>query len=279
VAHPQIATFARLANADNTPQRLLAGQASKLGRTMHDIHYNPVRDEFYVGNPFAQAILTFRGGAQGEESPIRIIQGPKTRFQKPDVLEVDNVNGELYVPQGEEILVFPITGNGDVPPIRTLRGGTAGWTASGGSAVDPIHNVYVAAGNVRGAPRRGPGNRVTSLLIFDRLANGEVKPLRVIRGPKTGLNHIRQIEIQPEKGWIVVTDEFDGGIPEPEGTFIGVWSINDSGDVPPRWKIEGKPGNKMKKPHGIALDSKHKEIYIADMTLNAVLTFYFPEIF
>ena len=107
------------------------------------------------------------------------------------MLEVDNVNGELYVPQGEEILVFPITGNGDVAPIRTLRGGTAGWTASGGSAVDPKHNLYVAAGNPTGGPpRRGPGNRVTSLLIFDRLANGDVKPLRVIRGPKTGLNHI-----------------------------------------------------------------------------------------
>jgi hypothetical protein len=35
----------------------------------------------------------------------------------------------------------------------------------------------------------------------------------------------------------------------------------------------------MKKPQGIALDAKHKEIYIADMTLNAILGFYFPEIF
>ena len=246
---------------------------------MHDIHYNPVRDEIYVGNPFAHAILTFRGGADGEEPPIRTIQGPKTRFTKPDVLEVDNVNNELYVPQGEEILVFELTAQGDVAPIRILRGGAAGWSASGGSAVDPIHNVYVAAGNVRGEPRRRPGNRITALLIFDRLANGEVRPLRIIRGPKTGLNHIRQIEIQPEGGWIIVTDQFDGGMPEPEGTFVGVWSIYDNGDVPPRWKIEGKPSNMMKKPHGIALNPKDKEIYVADMTMNAILSFHFPEIF
>jgi hypothetical protein len=280
VAHPQIAAFARLAKGDDSPRRLLAGQATKLGRTMHDIHYNPQRDEFYVGNPFAQAVLTFRGGAEGEEPPIRIIQGPKTLLEKPDVLEVDNINNELYVPQGEEIPVFPLLGNGNVAPLRVLRGKTTGWSASGGSAVDPIHNVYVAAGNIQdGKPRKGPGNRVTALLIFDRLANGDVKPLRVIRGPKTGLNHIRQIEIQPEQGWIVITDEFDGTLPEADGTFIGVWGINDNGDVPPRWKIEGKPSNKMKKPHGIALDAKHKEIYIADMTLNAILGFYFPEIF
>jgi len=80
-------------------------------------------------------------------------------------------------------------------------------------------------------------------------------------------------------GWIVISQMTAGEIAEPEGTFVGVWSIHDQGDVPPRWKIEGKPGNGMKKPHGIALDPKHKEVVVADMRLNAVLTFYFPEIF
>ena len=35
----------------------------------------------------------------------------------------------------------------------------------------------------------------------------------------------------------------------------------------------------MKKPHGIALNPNHKEVVVADMRLNAILTFYFPEIF
>jgi hypothetical protein len=30
---------------------------------------------------------------------------------------------------------------------------------------------------------------------------------------------------------------------------------------------------------GVVLDSKHKELIVADMRLNAVLTYYFPEIF
>ena len=33
---------------------------------MHDIRYDAIHDEFYVNNPFAYAILTFRGAADGE---------------------------------------------------------------------------------------------------------------------------------------------------------------------------------------------------------------------
>ena len=77
----------------------------------------------------------------------------------------------------------------------------------------------------------------------------------------------------------MVSQITDGGIPIPDGTFIGIWSIYDDGDVPPRWKIEGKPGNIMVKPRGVALDPNHKELLVSDMRLNAVLTFSFPEIF
>ena len=250
---------------------------------MHDIRYNETRDEFYVNNPFAQAILTFRGGADGQEAPIRVIQGPKTKLISADTLEIDTIHNEILVPQGDEVLVFPMTANGDVAPIRVLRGGAkAGWRSGGGIAVDPIHNLLVTDGTIE---VEGQGWRTTyrggreSILIFDRTADGEVKPLRVIRGPNTGINGIRQMQILPKGGWIVITQITDGGISEPEGTFIGVWSINDNGDVPPRWKIEGKPSNVMKKPRGVALDPKHKEVIVADMRLNAVLTFYFPEIF
>src|SRR5207248_1233915 len=89
-------------------QRVIYGQASKLSRTMHAIRYNAARDEFYVGNPFAQAVLTFRGAANGQEPPIRIIQGPKTTLNTPDTLEVDPVHEELLVPEDERVIVFPV---------------------------------------------------------------------------------------------------------------------------------------------------------------------------
>ena len=78
MAHAQIAFFARLAKENTQPNRLLAGQNTLMSRTMHDIRYDPVHDEFIVNNPFAYAVLVFRGGANGQEAPVRVIQGPKT---------------------------------------------------------------------------------------------------------------------------------------------------------------------------------------------------------
>lgn len=280
MAHAQVAFFARMAKGGDAPLRSLYGQGTKLSRNMHGLRYNEIRDEFYVGNMFAQAILTFRGGANGQESPIRIIQGPKTMLDSPDMIEVDALHNEIMVPQYDKILFFPLTANGDVAPIRILHGGRKnGWVAQGGIAVDPIHNVVVAAGTAFGDDTNPNAVRRGSLLIFDRLANGDVKPLRVISGPKTGLFSIRQMAIEPKGGWIIATQYTDPFVPVTEGNFVGVWSIHDDGDVRPRWKIEGKASNRMNKPHGVALDSRHKEIFVADMRLNSVLTFYFPEIF
>ena len=68
------------------------------------------------------------------------------------------------------------------------------------------------------------------------------------------------------------------GKPEPEGVFVGIWSIHESGDVPPRWRIGG-PKSRLKKPRGVALDPEHQEVIVAAMRLNAVLPFDFPAIF
>jgi len=57
VAHPQIAVFARLATENSQPVRLLSGQKTRLSRTMHDVRYDEVNDEFLVTNPFGQAVL------------------------------------------------------------------------------------------------------------------------------------------------------------------------------------------------------------------------------
>ena len=284
-----------MAKGGDAPHRVIFGQGTKLSRTMHDIRYSESRDEIFVTNPFAQAILAFRGSSTGEEGPIRIIQGPKTHLGAPDTLEIDDVHHEIIVPDRDEVLVFPMDGNGDVAPLRTLRGPKNGWRSGGGVAVDPIHNFLITDGTLidpnRKSAERGGGRGEgggdaeeyntgrNSILIFDRLADGDVKPLRVISGPKTGIKAIRQMQVYPKNGYIVIAQITNGGIPEPEGAFVGVWSVNDNGDVPPRWRIDGKPSNVMKKPRGVALNPKNKEVIVSDMRLNAVLTFYLPEMF
>lgn len=247
---------------------------------MHDIRYDAVHDEFLVTNPFAQAILVFRGGANGEEAPIRIIQGPKTQLQGSgavaggaDRLDVDPIHDEIFIPAGDRILVYSRTGNGDVPPIRVITGPDTKLRRVQAIAVDPVHNVIVVGTN------RAYNNGLGALILLNRTDNGNVKPRGIIMGPKSEIGNLNQLLTYSPKGWIVAAQTGDSyGVLEPEGAFIGIWSINDNGDVPARWKLSG-PKSTLKKPRGVALNPRDKELMIADMRLNAVLTYYFPEIF
>jgi hypothetical protein len=274
VAHPQIAVFARLAKENAVPTRLLAGQATKLSRTMHDIRYDEAHDELYVSNPFAAAILVFRGGANGEEAPIRIIQGPGTQLEGPDRLDVDPVNNEIIVPEaGNTILVYPRTASGNVAPLRVIKGPDTQLRGIRSVAVDTVRNLLVG-----GTQYRKGNIEEGILLIYRRTANGNVKPLRVIQGPKTEIVRITQLQVYPPTGWILAAQAGTHDALHPDDGFIGIWSINDDGDVPPRWKIRG-PNSTLIKPRGIALDPQNKSLIVSDMARNAVLTFYFPEVF
>jgi hypothetical protein len=242
---------------------------------MHDIRYDEVHDELFVGNPFAGAVLVFRGGANGEEAPIRIIQGPQTQLEGPDRLEVDTVNNEIYVPQeGNTILVFPRAANGNVPPTRILRGAKTRMKGMRSVAVDPIRNLMVGGTQTR----TKEGKEYGVLMTWNRTANGDTAPLRVIEGDKTEIIRITQLQVHPPKGWILAAQAGTHQELHPEDGFVGIWNINDNGDVPPRWKIRG-PKSTLIKPRGIVLIPKHKELVISDMAQNAVMTFYFPEVF
>jgi hypothetical protein len=236
---------------------------------MHAIAYDEIHDEFSIPTPLSQAILTFRGGANGEEAPIRVIQGPNTMLVDPERLALDPLHNEIIIPQGKSVLVFPRDGNGDVAPIRILKGPD---TELGASAVgvDTVHDLLVVAGS-------GPeGQR---LRIFNRTDEGNVKPKRVIGGPKSEFAGLGgPFAVYSPKGWIVASVRGGGPSLASDSAFIGIWSVNDNGDVPPHWRVGG-PNGVFQQPRGVALDPKHKTIIAGDKRLNAVMSFYFPEMF
>ena len=270
MAHPQIATFARVADGNTPAIRKLEGQRTKLGRTMHGIAYDPVHDEFLVAQPFAQAILVFRGGATGDAQPIRVIQGPLTQLEDPDKVEVDVVHNEIFVPEDHKVLVFPRDANGSVAPLRVLE--STGKTRWYGIGVDAVNNALVLAG------WDGPRETNSFLHIFNRTDTGKVAPKAVIRGPKTGLKGTFGLRAYGPRGWILVTMNGPEMSFPYDGAFVGIWSVKDNGDVPPRWTIGG-PNGMLKQPRGIDIDPKNKTVIISDKALNAVLTYHLPEMF
>ena len=290
MAHPQVAAFARLANGGAKPTRAIAGQNTMFTRTIHDMAYDNVHDEIIVPSFYAFAILTFRGDANGNVAPVRKIWGPHTRLKNPQAVAVDGVHGEIFVPQGNQVLVFPREADGDVAPIRVVEGPDTGLGA-GRVTIDPVHNLLItanaqgeAAEGGGGGGGRGGGRRVAAIRIFDRLANGNAKPLRVITGEAT--KDAWLMTMYPEKGVIfaVVRPGNTGGL---EGDisgryllddYVGVWSVFDDGNVPPRFTIGG-PALLLKDARGIAVDPKSKDVMVSDKTLNAIFRFHVPEAF
>ena len=257
------------------PTRVIEGQATKISRAMHDISYDDVHDEIMIANPMAQAILTFRGGADGEEPPLRVLQGPLTQIVNPDYgVVVDPVHNELFVAEQEYVLVFPRTATGNVAPIRVIRGPNTRISGAKALAVDPINNVLVASSEESmdgGKTFRG------WILIFDRTANGNVAPRGVIEGPKTLINdRISHLRITP-KGWIVAPLRAPRGKEGGLGT-IPVWSVHDNGDIPPRW-ILGGPKSQIRRsgPIRMTLIPKNKEVLIGGG--GTIWAYSFPEIF
>jgi DNA-binding beta-propeller fold protein YncE len=267
VAHPQIAVFARLAEAGSKATRKIEGQATLLGRTMHSIAYDEIHDEIVVPQQFGQAILTFRGGHNGQDPPLRYIQGPLTGLRDPDRLGIDPVNNEIYVSNDDTVLVFPREGQGNVAPVRILKGPQTRLSEGAGAvAVDAVHNLLIVQSG-------------GTLKIFDRTANGDVKPLRVIGGPKSRiqLSGTKNITVYPPTGMILTANEGTGDRASTD-SMVGVWSIHDDGDVPARFTIGG-PNGMLRQARGVILDPKNKSVIVSDKYLNAVLTYRFPEIF
>jgi hypothetical protein len=264
VAHPQVAAFARLANGAEAPVRRIFGQVSMLGRSMHDVRYDDVNDEVVLPGR-AGSILIFRGGAHGQEAPVRVLQGPNVQAGGSR-LAIDSVHREIFAFGRGGIQVFPLDGNGNVAPMRVIAGpDTMGPNSS--IAIDPIHDLIATVG--RGGK---------AILVFNRTDNGNVKPRNVILGPKTEIDRINQMQIYAEKKLVIIAMPGEQLLMEPPRTFVGAWSLDDNGDVAPRWKIEGD-GTTIKKAFAVALNPKNREVYVTDMRLNGVLTFFAPQLF
>jgi hypothetical protein len=270
VNQPQIAIFARLAGANTPYLRSIEGQKTRLGRTMHDLAFDPIHDEIVVTSSEAEAILTFRGNANGEEAPIRYIQGDKTRIRglgptsAVGKVSVDPVHNEIYIANGDEtILVFDRLANGNVAPKRILGGPHTQIKLGGASGtairVDPIHNLLlVPTGSIRGG----------KVLIFDRTASGDTPPRAMIQGPVRSGN---QFAIYPPKLRLVAY---------PKGGPLEIWKIPLSGvSTEPPLKIPLHLGRRADRLTGITLDPLHKEVIIATAAGNSIMTFSVPEVY
>ena len=309
---PRISAFARLANGNVAPDRTIEGQATHLSRTMHGVAYDEVNDEIIVPVALSGAILVFRGGAQGNEPPIRVIQGSDTGLIRPHTATVDPVSGEILAgdPSARGVLIFDRLANGNVKPKRVISGPKTQFREIVGVASDATNNAIVVASRAAGGP--------SGLFIFNLLDEGDVAPKRTIAGPLTGaIGRFRQVNVDPQRGKIYLAvqafraqqptpqkaaDLYDnetslnnlrlleeqdaprargGGVPRLlQAGFIGVWNIDDNGNVPPRMIIRG-PSVRAGGFAGVAFNPQQGEVYgvSGGSGINGYLAYLVPQFF
>jgi hypothetical protein len=156
-----------------SPKRIIRGSNTGLGGndgTVPTVAYSPLNDRIYVG-------VSTREFLGGGTSP--------------------NPNAHVSV--------FPSDGNGNIAPVRTISGTLTGLNGT---------SIYGLAGNphtgdvfvmTNPSPFSAPG----SVIVFARLANGNVLPLRSFTDSTTGLGEafgiafspIRHPDAHPSRHW------------------------------------------------------------------------------
>jgi len=123
------------------------------------------------------SITVFSAGASGDASPLRTIQGSRTKLDWPMGLGYDPAHDAFVVANNgdDSVLFFDRKAAGDVTPVRIIRGDHTGINRPIGLAVDQKNReIWVANWGDHTA------------LAFDAGASGNVRPKRVIRSAPVG---------------------------------------------------------------------------------------------
>src|SRR5262249_28414252 len=155
-------------NGNVKPTRNIFGNNTLITRSIHNFAWDPVKDELVVPQFHSQAIQFFRGGANGDEAPVRMIMGPDVKVPNFDTLAIDSVHREIFVGVGPQhkMLVFPLDASGNVAPLRTLEGPDTQLPYGHSTfhpAIDSVHDLMFVASKGR-------------ILVFNRTDSGNTKP-------------------------------------------------------------------------------------------------------
>jgi DNA-binding beta-propeller fold protein YncE len=123
------------------------------------------------------SIAVFSAEASGDASPLRTIEGPRTKLDWPMGFAYDSAHDTFLVANNgdDSVLVFDRKATGDAAPVRIIRGDRTGISRPIGLAVDQKNGeVWVANWGDHTA------------LAFDTGASGNVAPKRIIRSAPAG---------------------------------------------------------------------------------------------
>jgi DNA-binding beta-propeller fold protein YncE len=211
--------------------------------------------------------------------PRRVIGGAKTKIEFQCGLYIDQASGDIYAVNNDTVdtlAIFSRKAKGNVEPDREIH------TPHGtfGIAVDDARKeLFLTV------------QHSNSIVVYDKMAKGDDKPLRMIQGNATGLADPHGITLDAQHDLMFVSNhgstrsfraaQPNSTIPELRdipGTghivpsSITVYSLDAKGDAPPLRVISG-PSTQLDWPTGLAVDEDRGELYVANDMGDSVLVF------
>ena len=256
----RMVVFPRDAQGNVAPARMLHTPHGTYG-----IAVDEEAQEMYFAVQHQNSVVAYRKMAEGEEKPLRTIQGGQTGLEDPHGVAADSKSQLLFVSnhgharkheegaghggwfEPPSITVYPLKANGNTASLRTIEGPKTllNWPAN--LFVDPERGeLYVA------------NDAGDSILVFRNTDQGDVAPTRIVKGPKTGIRNPTGVFVDLKNNELWVSN-----MGNHRAT---VYSRTANGDVDPLRTIRSAPQDKVAlaigNPGAAGYDSKRDEILV-----------------
>jgi DNA-binding beta-propeller fold protein YncE len=226
--------FAHGADGNVKPIREVETPHGTFGVTIDEAH-----QELLLTVQHDSAIVVYRKTASGRESPIRAIQGNRTRLADPHGIAVD--------PRDDLIFTANYGSTHDVSRDLKPRTGVPSAGNEEGKTNWPLGREWSVPGS---GTISGP-----SIVVHRRSANGNAPPVRVIQGPATQLNWPTGLAFDFGRRELFVANDM--------GPSVLVFDAEASGNVAPKRVLKGRRTG-LANPTGVFVDTKNGELWVTN---------------
>ncbi|HEV3197504.1 MAG TPA: hypothetical protein VGZ73_06340 [Bryobacteraceae bacterium] len=253
-----IVVFPHDATGDVEPKRKL-----KVTHRAFAMAIDESTKELFLSVQYPPQVAVYSKTASGNDKPIRLLIGDKTKLSDSHGLAIDTKNKLLFINnwgnisdyrvpgsgrfEPPSITVYPLDADGDTPPLRVIQGPKTQMDWPGAMSVDPATgDLYVA------------NDMGQSIIAFHSKDEGDVAPARVIKGPKTHISYPTGVFVDAKNHELWVTNLGNSS--------ATVYSLDASGDAAPLRTIrsaeDGKVSLRFGKTQALVYDPMREQILV-----------------
>jgi DNA-binding beta-propeller fold protein YncE len=257
------------------PRGRIIGPRVKLG-FVAGVAVNPKRREVMVTNNDGGGLEVFSYDSHGDVKPVRSLSVPHQSWGLS--LDVDHNELAVTSQQYQGISIYSGDDSGVVRPKRTIRGMDTQLADPHGVFLDNERDEVFAANHGNWTEMKSyagnepafPGEYIpgrfeeSSIRVYKASANGNVPPIRSIRGKRTQLMWPMGITVDKPRRELLVANYGNSS--------ILIFNAASTGDVAPA-RVIGGSNTGIVGPVAVGVDAKNNEIWVANYGDHSAVVF------